>query len=277
VLTGKQLITMLFIMGGKEAARFRMECADVMVDYLGGNEKLVEKVRENKERQESLPESHPGKIFGEEVNAKRSLENHELEIQQKKIKIHEMRENIRLMKMKNDEMHRQMTQRIIQERTQNNTMSPFMKVEFQNCMNNLDLEIARGYNQELRIGYQGGEQKAIPDAKTVAGALEEMNIKANTEDKRIIGIDFSNWFKDQSGSRPEKSPDLQALGAEAVKVNLVAREHFPVLKQIAAEYFADKEAGKIPRPSRVKATAKAAAKAKAHVGPTMDQLYGRSE
>ena len=57
------------LLPGKAAAEFRTTCADVVVRYMGGSPTLVAEIAANRLAQESLPEEHPMRIFGETVGS----------------------------------------------------------------------------------------------------------------------------------------------------------------------------------------------------------------
>ena len=57
----------IMVLPGKAAAHFRKKAADVVVRYLGGDCTLVDEIAANRLAQESLPEDHPARMFGQTV------------------------------------------------------------------------------------------------------------------------------------------------------------------------------------------------------------------
>ena len=69
VTDARGLVTVINLMSGQSAAKFRAASADVVVRYLGGDETLIAELRQNRDVQADLPASHPLKIFEEDVKA----------------------------------------------------------------------------------------------------------------------------------------------------------------------------------------------------------------
>ncbi|KAK9831163.1 hypothetical protein WJX74_005710 [Apatococcus lobatus] len=75
VVGSRGLVTIMNLLQGERAARFRAAEADVLVRYLGGDLSLVREVQGIRQAQEQLPEDHPARMFGEHVEAEGRLEN----------------------------------------------------------------------------------------------------------------------------------------------------------------------------------------------------------
>ena len=69
VVGAKGLVTIMNLLQGERAARFRAAEADVLVRYLGGDLTLIGEVQGINETQRQLPADHPARIFGEHVEA----------------------------------------------------------------------------------------------------------------------------------------------------------------------------------------------------------------
>lgn len=69
VTDARGAVTIINFLPGRKAAQFRAQGADVLVRYLGGDETLVAEIKRNRELQEQLPEDHPARLFGEDVEA----------------------------------------------------------------------------------------------------------------------------------------------------------------------------------------------------------------
>lgn len=69
VVGAKGLVTIMNLLQGERAARFRAAEADVLVRYLGGDLTLIGEVQGISEAQRQLPADHPARIFGEHVEA----------------------------------------------------------------------------------------------------------------------------------------------------------------------------------------------------------------
>ena len=65
VVDARGLVAIINLLPGPRAAKFRMECADVIVRFLGGDETLVAELRANRVVQEDLPARAPARIFTE--------------------------------------------------------------------------------------------------------------------------------------------------------------------------------------------------------------------
>ena len=69
VANARQICEVVWLLQGKKAEAFRRQTASVLVRFLGGDESLVAEIAANRRAQESLPESHPMRLFGETVEA----------------------------------------------------------------------------------------------------------------------------------------------------------------------------------------------------------------
>ena len=69
VADARTICEIVMLLPGKAAAGFRKQTASVLVRYLGGDPTLAEEIALNRLAQETLPESHPMRIFGETVEA----------------------------------------------------------------------------------------------------------------------------------------------------------------------------------------------------------------
>ena len=69
VTDARGLVTIVNLLPGAKAARFRAKGADIVVRCLGGDETLVAEILRNRELQQDLPEDSPLRIFGEDVEA----------------------------------------------------------------------------------------------------------------------------------------------------------------------------------------------------------------
>jgi hypothetical protein len=72
VTDARGVVLIINNMGGNRAAQFRTRCADIIVRYLGGDESLVSEIRRIREAQETMPDSHPLRAFGQDVEARRA-------------------------------------------------------------------------------------------------------------------------------------------------------------------------------------------------------------
>jgi len=74
VADARGLVTILNLLPGKKAAEFRAKSADIIVRYLGGDETLIQEIKDIRELQEELrnaePE-HPARIFGDTIERER--------------------------------------------------------------------------------------------------------------------------------------------------------------------------------------------------------------
>ena len=73
VVGARGLVTLMNLLKGDSAARFRAAEADVLVRYLGGDLSLIAEVQGIRQMQEDLPTNDPARIFGEEVEAQQQL------------------------------------------------------------------------------------------------------------------------------------------------------------------------------------------------------------
>lgn len=97
VVGARGLVTIMNLLPGERAARFRAAEADVLVRYLGGDPTLVGEVRDIRRAQEQLPADHPARMFGEAVEDEGRLENL-LETGQKLVALHpDIRETVTLL------------------------------------------------------------------------------------------------------------------------------------------------------------------------------------
>ena len=69
VTDARGIVEIVMLLPGKAAASVRKQAASILVRYLGGDLSLVEEVASNRLAQESLPEDHPLRIFGETVES----------------------------------------------------------------------------------------------------------------------------------------------------------------------------------------------------------------
>lgn len=67
VVGAKGLVTIVNLLQGERAAKFRAAEADVLVRYLGGDLGLIGEIQGIREAQRQLPADHPARIFGEHV------------------------------------------------------------------------------------------------------------------------------------------------------------------------------------------------------------------
>ena len=61
------MITIINLLSGPLAAKFRESCSDILVRFLGGDLTLIDQIKANNNIQQQLPDNHPAKIFGEAV------------------------------------------------------------------------------------------------------------------------------------------------------------------------------------------------------------------
>ncbi|GAQ93216.1 hypothetical protein KFL_013640020, partial [Klebsormidium nitens] len=71
VTDARGFVTILNYLSGARAAQFRTRCADTIVRYLGGDETLVSEIRRIREAQETMPDNHPMRMFGQDVEVRR--------------------------------------------------------------------------------------------------------------------------------------------------------------------------------------------------------------
>lgn len=69
VCDARGLVSIISLLSGKRAAKFREAGADLLVRYLGGDETLVTEVCQNRQVQEQLPVGSCLRMFGEDVEA----------------------------------------------------------------------------------------------------------------------------------------------------------------------------------------------------------------
>ena len=67
VTDARGLVTIVTLLPGQRAARFRAAGADILVRYLGGDATLIAELLHNRDVQAALPPSDPTRIFGEDV------------------------------------------------------------------------------------------------------------------------------------------------------------------------------------------------------------------
>jgi hypothetical protein len=131
VTDAKGLVIIMNLLPGNKAARFRAACASIIVRFLGGDEALLNEIRANGHAQQSLPEEHPARVFGESVEAgarKRTAvdydpENREMEqqlrrksfdlkMQEEGVKLQEMQHEERVRGIKNEEEIRALREKL---------------------------------------------------------------------------------------------------------------------------------------------------------------------
>lgn len=64
----KGAVRIMLLLPGRAAARFRESTAHLLIRYLGGDETLVDEIRANAATQQTLPDQHPIRAFGEAVD-----------------------------------------------------------------------------------------------------------------------------------------------------------------------------------------------------------------
>ena len=69
VADAREITEIIMLLSGRGAAQFRKKSAGVVVRYIGGDPTLVEEIAANRLAQESLPEDHPMRLFGETVES----------------------------------------------------------------------------------------------------------------------------------------------------------------------------------------------------------------
>ena len=67
VADARGIVRIIMLLPSRAAAPVRAKAADVLVRYLGGDPALVPEIAQNRAVQETLPQSHPARIFGETV------------------------------------------------------------------------------------------------------------------------------------------------------------------------------------------------------------------
>ena len=68
VTDAKGIITIINLLSGPLAAKFRDSCSDILVRFLGGDITLINQIKANNEFQQQLPETHPAKLFAQNNN-----------------------------------------------------------------------------------------------------------------------------------------------------------------------------------------------------------------
>ncbi len=71
VADARGIVEIIMLLPGRVAARFRKEAASVLVRLLGGDLSLVDELAEIHLAQQSLPENHPARLFGQTVESER--------------------------------------------------------------------------------------------------------------------------------------------------------------------------------------------------------------
>ncbi len=69
VTSAKGAVMIINALPGKVAAKLRLEWADVIVRYLGGDLTLVQEIQHNRSVQENISEDHPARFFGQDVES----------------------------------------------------------------------------------------------------------------------------------------------------------------------------------------------------------------
>ena len=70
VTNAKGAVLIINALPGKVAARLRVEWADIIVRYLGGDLTLVQKIAHNRTVQDNTPDDHPVRFFGQDVESR---------------------------------------------------------------------------------------------------------------------------------------------------------------------------------------------------------------
>ena len=71
VTNAKGAVMIINALPGKVAAKLRIEWADVIVRYLGGDLTLVQEIAHNRTVQDNTPDDHPLRFFGQDVESRR--------------------------------------------------------------------------------------------------------------------------------------------------------------------------------------------------------------
>jgi hypothetical protein len=93
VTDARGIVEIVMLLPGRAAAAVRKQAASTLVRYLGGDPSLVEEIAAHRLAQESLPEDHPMRLFGETVEneaikrKREELEMTELEGRIKKARV----------------------------------------------------------------------------------------------------------------------------------------------------------------------------------------------
>lgn len=69
VTDAKGVVVIINLLPGQKAAQFRLQYADVIVRYLGGDLSLIDEIQRNNEIQQELEEDNPVRLFGEHVKS----------------------------------------------------------------------------------------------------------------------------------------------------------------------------------------------------------------
>ena len=69
VTDARGIVEIIMLLPGRAATSVRKQAASILVRYLGGDLSLVDEIAENRLAQESLPDDHPMRIFGETVES----------------------------------------------------------------------------------------------------------------------------------------------------------------------------------------------------------------
>ena len=77
VVDARGAVYIMHVLQGRKASLFRINCADIVVRYLGGDTTLVAGIQRNAEIQAALPQEHPMRIFGEVVEVQRNALGYE--------------------------------------------------------------------------------------------------------------------------------------------------------------------------------------------------------
>jgi hypothetical protein len=86
VIDAKRVVVLLNVIPGRAAANFRLYSADIVVRYLGGDDKLVSEIQKNADVQQGLDDDDPMSIFGDELKRKRNEHIDELEPEDRAVK-----------------------------------------------------------------------------------------------------------------------------------------------------------------------------------------------
>ena len=70
VTNAKGAVLIINALPGKVAARLRVEWADIIVRYLGGDLTLVQEIAHNRTVQDNTPDDHPVRFFGQDVESR---------------------------------------------------------------------------------------------------------------------------------------------------------------------------------------------------------------
>ena len=70
VTDAKGIITIINLLSGPLAAKFRNSCSEILVRFLGGDLTLIDQIKINNDIQQQLPDNNPIKIFSEAINNK---------------------------------------------------------------------------------------------------------------------------------------------------------------------------------------------------------------